>query len=167
LTALAAGLAYWGVDAEGRFRREQQRVAQAGKDALEAAINHEAMRPDIEGVLTVFALEPVQNDDSNQRGSLMSQSLLKIASDRDIPIEKAIWLARDEVLRVAAEPIRPFIVTDLNAPIYLRRHPPERKRYALVIGNNDYQHLAPLMWPTYDAESGDTWCAVGPEFVDL
>jgi hypothetical protein len=154
LTMIAAGLAYWGVNAEGRFRREQERVARAGKEALDAAINEQAMRPNIEGVLTVFALEPTPDRESGRQGSVLSQSLLQAALDRDASVEQVVRTARDEVLGSAPDSsVRPVIVTDLNAAIFLRRHPPDRKRYALVIGNSQYRSAASLMWPNYDAHS--------------
>jgi TIR domain/Caspase domain len=160
LTALSGGLAYWGTDAEDRFRRERERVARAGDEALQAAIEKAAMRPDIQGLLTIFALEPSDAREvaGGRRGSLMSQSLLRAASDRNIPIEQAVRIARDEILRDShVEPLRPFITTDLNAEIFLRRHPPERKRYAFVIGNNDYRHAPALRWTAYDADSWATF----------
>ena len=98
-------LAYWGLDAERRFRREQERAARAGKEALEAAIEKQAMRSDIEGVLTVFASEPNSSDEAgDQQGSRLSRSLLQAASDRDVSIEEAVRIARDEVFRRAPAP---------------------------------------------------------------
>ena len=51
LTVAAAGLAWWGNDAERRFREAQREAA----EAVERAIDKEAMRTEIQGQLLAFA----------------------------------------------------------------------------------------------------------------
>ena len=154
LTALSAGLAYWGTNAETRFRRERERAAQAGEEALQSAIDKEALRPDILGSLTIFALESGHGAQEGQQGSLLSQSLLNAVSNRSVSIEQAVRAARDEVLRnTRFAGTRPTIATDLNSAIYMRRHPPDRKRFAVVIGNSNYKQTSNLRWTAFDAEA--------------
>ena len=152
------------------FRQERERVARAGKEALEAAISKEAMRPDIEGVLTVFAVEPrypgvvtgrdvSEEADRLKSGSPLSQNLLQAMSDPYISIEQAWRVARDDLSKVSNRAKRPYIETDLNTAIFLHHQPAERKRYALVIANTDYakaKFFAHPRWPGYDAEAWAT-----------
>jgi hypothetical protein len=156
LTLLAAGLAYWGVDAEGRFRREQERAKRASEASLEAAIAGEAARADIEGVLTIFASDPRPDNNllaADASQSRLSQSLLRAASDRNVSMEQAVRRARDEILRNSGVDTRTYMTTDLNADIYIRRNPPNRKLNGLIIGNNDYRYYSPLYFPASDAHS--------------
>ncbi|MFN0219533.1 MAG: TIR domain-containing protein [Hyphomicrobium sp.] len=154
LTMLSAGLAYWGTNAESRFRKERARATTAAKASLEAAIEKDAARPDIQGVLTVFALEP-DLDTAGDTTPRLGRTLLSRLKDKDNSVERALRIARDEVLRSTHNPNaqRPFIVTDLNAEIYLTRNPPTRRRSAVVIGNSDYQFNSKLRFPAADAQA--------------
>jgi len=58
LAVLAAGLAYWGVNAEAQFRQEQEMRKKAGEQALEQATRKAAERTDIVGQVVAYAASP-------------------------------------------------------------------------------------------------------------
>ena len=130
LTAVSAGLAYWGVDAEARFRREQARVERAKWLAEEERIKAEAAREDIVGSLTVFPVAPGEvlvDSEGDSEMSPFSDALLRACSRPDRSVEEAVREAREDVARLN---IRPYIVTDLSGEIYFSRAHQTRRQQA-------------------------------------
>jgi hypothetical protein len=135
LTVGAAGLAWWGNDAERRFQRERQRVAEAEARALQEAIDKEAMRTDIAGQLTAFASSPdqVASDGPPGGNSPYTKALTEELGNRNASFQVALARATQRVLSDANGRQRPFFSTDLSGEIYLFRKPPDRRLRALVV----------------------------------
>lgn len=145
LTVGAAGLAWWGNDAERRFREERQRVADAESRAIEEAINKEAMRTDIVGQLAAFAaaLDQQALDGPIGGNSPHTQAMMEELTDQGSSFQAALGRATRKVLAYAGSQAgftghqqRPFLSTDLNGEIYLFRKPPTRRLKALVISSD-------------------------------
>jgi hypothetical protein len=138
LTAAAAGLAYWGTDAERRFNNERKMVADAEERAIEEAIRKEAMRTDIEGQLVAYAASPGQEASDQGIGghSPYTGRLLTELSDNRVSLQTACARVNSAVLADTNKRQRPFLSSDLNGEIYLQRQPPDRKRVAIVIGQS-------------------------------
>lgn len=139
LTAAAAGLAWWGNDAERRFQKERQRVADAERRAIEEAINNEAMRTDIVGQLAAYAAASDQQalDGPIGGNSPYTQAMMEELTDQRSSFQAALARATRKVLTYAGlqhdHQQRPFLSTDLNGEIWLFRKPPTRRLKALVI----------------------------------
>lgn len=135
LTAMAAALAYWGTDAESRFRREKERAEDAQKRSLDAAIKREAMRTDLEGQLSAYAASPGQEADDGPEGgnSPYTKHVLEELASADAPLQAALAKAHYRVLGTSRTSQRPYLATDLNGEIYLRQPPTSRRLKALVV----------------------------------
>lgn len=158
LTAAAGGLAYWGYDAESRFRRQQEETARAAQQAREEDIRRAALRRDVTGRLVIFPAPPgqlVPEGAGDGDRSPFSATLLRRAQERDLDIEDAVRRTRTEIERSGIGP-RPLVTTDMNAQVFLNRHPEERSLLALVIANSDYATFETLPSARRD---GEAWAA--------
>lgn len=141
LTAAAAGLAWWGNDAERRFREERQKAEEAKQRAIEDAITKEAMRTDIAGQLLGFAAAPDQHalDGPEGGNSPFTQAVVAELADENASFQAALARATRKVSAFAAQSghqQRPFLSTDLNGDVYLFRRPASRRLKALVISTD-------------------------------
>ena len=138
LTAAAGGLAYWGMDAERRFNSARERAADAEKRSIEQAIRKEAMRTDIKGQLAAYGASPGQTAAEGPQGghSPYTMHLLEELSDSWASVQMACSRANQKVLHSSITHQRPFLSSDLNGEIYLQRHPPTRRRAAIVISED-------------------------------
>lgn len=104
--------------------------AEARQRSLEKAIEREAMRTDVAGQVVAYAASPGQNaeDDSGFSAALIEQLDRHRAS-----LAAALQLASRHVLDKTQGRQRPYIASDLNADLFLRRSPPTRQRRALVV----------------------------------
>lgn len=145
LTAAAAGLAWWGNDAERRFQRERQRGLEAEARAIEEAINKEANRADIIGQLTAYAAAPDQTalDGPADGNSPYTQALMEELADQRSSFQAALARATRKVMAYAGSQTgfadhqqRPFVSTDMNGEIYLFRKPKTRRLKALTISSD-------------------------------
>jgi hypothetical protein len=135
LTLAAGGLAYWGEDAERRFRAERESAEEARKQSSEEAIRKEAMRTDVEGQLSAFAAAPGQLADDGPEGgdSPYTQHLLAELALSNLSLQAALARAHLNVLHSSRTSQRPFLSSDLNGDIYLQRHPTGRRRAAIIV----------------------------------
>jgi hypothetical protein len=135
LTAVAGGLAYWGNDAERRFKAEKARAEEADKKSTEEAIRQQAARTDIEGQLSAFAASAGQEAADGPAGgnSPYTEAVLKGLADPDASLQSALARAHYHVLKTSPTKQRPFLATDMNGDIYLLRPAPGRRLKAIVI----------------------------------
>jgi TIR domain/Caspase domain len=135
LTVLAGGLAYWGVNAEERFRKSQEEARVAAKKALEDAIRMKAERTDVIGQVVAYAASRGQWALDGPKGgnSPYTEVVLKALGERNVSIQAALE-ATNEKVRVASGMVqRPFYATDMNGEIFLQRQPSTRRRKAVVV----------------------------------
>ena len=137
LTVAASGLAWWGNDAERRFREAQREAA----EAVERAIDKEAMRTEIQGRLLAFAAAPDQHAlDGPQGGnSPYTQAMMEELADERSSFQAALSRATRKVLAFAQRSNhnqRPFLSTDLNGEFYLFRRPATRRLKAVIISTD-------------------------------
>jgi hypothetical protein len=105
LTIVAGGLAYWGVNAEARFRQEQELRRQAAKEAIRVA----AARTDIKGQVVAYAGSPgsiVYDGPGNH--SPFTASILRRLADPDTSVQAALSGTNAEVLDATDQRQRPF-----------------------------------------------------------
>lgn len=144
LTALAAGLAYWGVNAEERFRAERKTAEEAKAREQALSIDKEAMRTDIEGGLTAYAAAKgsVAFDATpGSKNSPFTQALMKELANPVISFQGALAIATGSVALATANKLnqssggsqRPYFATDLNGSIFLAKQPESRRRKALIV----------------------------------
>lgn len=135
LTILSGGLAWWGLDAESRFRAERERVAKAEEEARRKTVETEAARTDIEGQITVYAAAPGEyaQDGEPGRNSPFTTAMLEALGQRDMSLQQALAQASLEVNRKTNGKQRPYVATNLNGNIYLDRFPTSQLRRALCI----------------------------------
>ena len=128
LTTLAAGLAYWGYDAEARFRREQELAA-------EEARRRGADRTDIVGQVVAYAASPGQLAMDGEPGgnSPYTETVLGALANPNTSFQSALNRASTFVLDKTAGRQRPFYSTDMNGDLYPLRQPGTRKRKALCV----------------------------------
>jgi hypothetical protein len=155
LTVTACGLAYWGVDAERRFRREQQRAENAALNAREEQISLEASRTDIVGQFAAYGASPGQFGDEGPKGqnSPYTARMLEALSDRSKSLQAACFAANETVLRTSRTKQRPFLSTDMNGQLYLQRNPASRKRAAIVVSNDKLVEKGQLYNTANDARA--------------
>ena len=159
LTAAAGGLAYWGVDAEQRFRTERERVAEAEKRSLAAAIQNEALRTDIVGQFVAYAASPGQYGAEGPAGgnSPYTSELLARLSDSSASLYEACFRAHQNVQRNSGTGQRPFLSTDMNGDIYLMQQPDNRTRKAIIISVDRLQKKGDLYNVRNDIEAWETF----------
>lgn len=132
LAVAAVGLAYWSVNAEGRFR-EAQRVAQeAQRNSIDAEIAGEARRTDITGQLIAFATSRTDFKLGAEQRTQFTNAAVTHLRDKNTPVLTAFTRAQEEMRGDRTAP-RPLLSTSLNGDIYLGRPSTTRKLEALVV----------------------------------
>jgi uncharacterized caspase-like protein len=134
LSAAAIGLAYWATQADQRFRRERERAEEALSQSVANAIERESMRTDIMGQLSAFAAAPGQLSQDGPAGgnSPYTQQVLAELTDANSSLMDALTRAHRRVLNDTGGSQRPYLSSDLNGTVYLRRQPADRKRIAIL-----------------------------------
>lgn len=135
LTAVAGGLAYWGVNAERRFRQAEAEAEAARERSAEREREREAMRSDIEGQMVAYAASPGQFAADGEPGtnSPFTAAVLRELRNSRLPLESALAKARDTIISTSLTHQRPLLSTDLNGPLYLSRTSPTRDAKAVVV----------------------------------
>jgi TIR domain len=166
LTAAAAGLAYWGVDAERRFRIQRQRAADAEKYSLEASVRKEAMRTDIVGQFAAYAASPNQFGSEGPKGgnSPYTAELLLRLSNRSVSLYEACFTGHLNVQRNSSTGQRPFLSTDMNGDIYLMQQPESRTRKAIVVSVDRLYRKGDLYNAKNDAVAWETFLKAQCQF---
>ncbi|MEL7482540.1 MAG: hypothetical protein AAGJ29_13385 [Pseudomonadota bacterium] len=148
LTATAGGLAYWASDAEARFEEERQRVADAEARSVEAAIATEASRLDIRGQIAAYATAPggLAADGEPGGNSPFTASVLTALEDRDQSFVRGLMAANESVVSFARSydfPQQPYLSTDANGDVYMRRPSPQQNRQAICVSSSLAQPGSP------------------------
>ena len=145
LTLGASGLAYWANNAERRFQKERQRVAEAQAVALENAISEAARNPNISGQITAYAASPGEfaSDGEPGENSPYTAAVLSQLQNRDQSLLDGLMNAH--ALVRTQTPQHPYLATNANADIYLRRLPATWKKRALCVSNPHFPHLKDAM----------------------
>ena len=144
LTALAGVLAYWGNDAEARFKRERTRAEEAGKKSAEEAIRQQAIRTDIEGQLAAYATSPGQEAADGPPGgnSPYTKTVLEELAKPDASFQQALANSHYRVLKDSEIGQRPFLSTDMNGDLYLLHENAGRRLKALVVSVDKLEYDA-------------------------
>jgi hypothetical protein len=134
LSVAAGGLAYWGTNAERRFRESQALVKLAGEAARLKALESEAARMDIAGQITAYATSPGTSASDGEAGgnSPFTKAVTELLEDKDVSLLQALMKSSALVWQDSGTQ-KPFFATNLNGEIYLLRQPIERKRKALCM----------------------------------
>lgn len=165
LTAASAGLAYWGVDAEHRFKLARREAEQAQERSIEAAIRRESSRTDIEGQLVAYAAAPggVAMDGKPGENSPFTSAVLKALSAPNLDLQGALSRAARRVLADTNSQQRPYIATDMGGEIYMKMQPATRQRKALVFSVDQVETVSnklvnaerdAISWETFLKEAG-------------
>ena len=138
LTTAAGGLAWWGTDAERRFRAAQKEAEEIKKKSIEATIRKEAMRTDIVGQINAFAAAPGEPVGSGTDGgnSPYTKQMLNELLNPDISLISACSHANQIVTIASSIDQRPYLSTDMNGDIYLQRQPESRRRFAIIVSED-------------------------------
>ena len=155
LAVAAIGLAFWSVNAEGRFREAQRAATEAQKNSIDAEIAGEAKRTDITGQLIAFATSPTDFKLGNASRTQFTASATKHLRDPDTPLLAAFMRAQEEMRGDRTAP-RPLLSTSINGDIYLGRPAPTRKLEALVVtaGSADADDSDADAWEAMLREAG-------------
>lgn len=132
LTAGAAGLAFWGVNAESRFSAARRQAEEAEKRSVDTMIANEASRQDIAGQLIAYATSAGDIAVGGDNRSIFSAAATRTLTDPDISVAAAFTQAQNETPR-GPRGQRPLLSTSLNGEIYLGRQTPGRVLKALVV----------------------------------
>jgi hypothetical protein len=139
LTVAAAGLTYWGLQAEERFRQQRKRADEAHEASVDEAIRREASRTDIQGQLSAYAASPGQHaDDGVGTNSPYTTRVLEELSNRKVALHDALMHAHVRVLNESRTNQRPFLSSDMNGHIYLQRNLTAQRRVAVLASENRY-----------------------------
>ena len=139
LTVAAAGLTYWGLQAEERFRQQRKRADEAHEASVDEAIRREASRTDIQGQLSAYAASPGQHaDDGVGTNSPYTTRVLEELSNRKVALHDALMHAHVRVLNKSRTNQRPFLSSDMNGHIYLQRNLTAQRRVAVLASENRY-----------------------------
>lgn len=132
LAVAAVGLAFWSVNAEGRFREAQRVALEAQKNSIDAEIASEAKRTDITGQLIAFATSPSDYKLGSASRTLFTSAATRHLRDPNTPLLAAFMQAQEEMRGDRTAP-RPLLSTSINGDIYLGRPSTTRKLEALVV----------------------------------
>lgn len=140
LTVASGGLAYWGLDAERRFGREQQLREDAQRNSIDAAIRREAMRRDVSGQLVAYAASPgdIAADGPQGGNSPYTVAVLRELANPETSLQAALARSHQQVARTSTTRQRPFVSTSLNADLYLKHPSPSRRLTAMTISTDRY-----------------------------
>jgi hypothetical protein len=131
LAVAAAGLAYWGVNAEGRFREAEREAQEAQTRSLDAAVATEASRQDIAGQFIAYSASPYVGAEFNERAVFVKTAIENLGNP-DTSVAVAFGRAQNAFSIVGARQ-RPLLSTSLNGEIYLGRTTPGRTLKAMVV----------------------------------
>jgi hypothetical protein len=144
LAIAAGGLAYWGTNAESRFREAQITAQEAARNSREAAIVKEATRTDISGQIVAYAAAPgtaaLDGIAEAGGGSPFTYGLIPLLDDRDTSLLQALMVMQDRMKVLTGGRQRPFVGSDLNGDLFFSRPSPTRKLSALVVSGEEYDH---------------------------
>lgn len=136
LVVAAAGLAYWALDAERRFRFEADQAEEARKRSLDALVDAESKRTDISGQMIAYSTGPGRVSIAGAIGTADPYTAIAIEElsrpDPNRSIASALSAAHEAFRR--GRRTEPFISTTMNGDIYLHRPSKTRTLSALVIG---------------------------------
>jgi TIR domain/Caspase domain len=134
LSVAAGGLAWWGNDAEQRFRESQIQVQKAREESKLKAIETEAARMDIVGQITAYATSPggVSFDGEEGTNSPYTKAVTTLLSDPNISLLQALMQGNSEVYKQFSEQ-RPYFSTNVNGEVYVLRQPKKRVLKAICI----------------------------------
>jgi caspase domain-containing protein len=157
LAGIGAGIASLGLGAlgystwltQGRLRDERDRADKAQAASVEALRTREAGRTDIEGQLVAFAASPgeyASDGVPGEQNSPYTKRLLEELDNPDASFQDALSRAGRKVLDLTRSAQRPYLATDLNGDVYLRRKPPSRQCQAIVVavdqvGTRQFQNV--------------------------
>ncbi len=155
LTVAAAGLAYWGIDAERRFRSARELAAEAQRHSIDEAIRKEAMRTDIKGQLVAYAAPPggLAQDGKEGGNSPFTTAVLTALKDPGTPLQLALTQAVKRVMADTENRQRPFLSTDMGGDIYFERQPPTRRRKALVFSVDRLGERTDVRFPNVERDA--------------
>jgi hypothetical protein len=141
LTTLSGGLAYWGVNAERRFRREEEERKRLSLAAEEDRRRRGAQRTDIEGQVVAYATSPGKPAFEGPDGSPYTLVLLTALREKTASLSSVLQF---EAKRVSEKGLdqRPYFSTDLDGDIFLLDQPISRRKNALVVAVDEYQDRA-------------------------
>ncbi len=153
LTALSAGLAYWGVNAESRFRREEEERKRLETAAADERRRRGAARTDIEGQLTAYAASPGQQaSDGSGGNSPYTEVLLEALANKNASLSSVLQYDAKKV-QAKSSGQRPYFASDMDGDIFLLDQPPSRRKHAFVVGVDKYQSVPALAGATKDGEA--------------
>ncbi len=135
LTAAAGGLAWWGNDAERRFRLARARAVAAEAQSIERAIAAAAARTDLLGQILAYAAAPGEIALDGEVGgtSPYTNAVVNALQDRDTSVIQGL-LQAGEGVRVRTHGIqRPYLSTDINGGLYIQRQDAVWRKKALCI----------------------------------
>ena len=138
LTAVAAGLAYWGVDAEQRFNRERRQREEAQANSMEATIEREVLRKDVLGQLTAFAASPgeIASDGAVDDHSPYTKAVLEELANPNQSFQAALARSHAHVAKTSPTRQQPYVSSNLNADVFLGRKSETRRLKAITIWMN-------------------------------
>src|SRR3954464_1698350 len=144
LAGIGAGIASLGIGGlgysawltQGRLRDERSRADRAHAASVEALKTREASRTDIQGQLVAFAASPgefASDGVPGEQNSPYTKRLLEELKDPNASLQEALSRAGRKVLDLTDSKQRPYLATDLNGDVYLRRQPSSRQCHAVVL----------------------------------
>lgn len=182
LTAISGGLAWWGNDAERRFQDAQKLALAEKENSIKTAIMRDVARTDIEGQLAAYAASPGQlaADGLPGENSPYTKAVLKELANEDVPLQAALSRAHFRVMQYAKSDLnldqRPFLSSDLNGDIYLRKRTSGRQLKAIVVTVDTLDAAAPPLanvrrdgeaWMTFLNQNGfDVQVLHNPKFEE-
>lgn len=146
LTAVAAGLAYWGVNAEGRFRQAQRESQEAQANDFRTLIANEVRRTDVFGQLTAYSASPgeIAADGRPGETSPYTKAVLEELTLPNASLQVALAKSHARVAQTSSTGQQPYASSNLNADVFLRHRSPTRRLKAIVIsmsGGGDWPAL--------------------------
>lgn len=155
LLAAAIGLAFWSINAEGRFREAQQLAAEAQANSIDAEIAGEAQRTDITGQLIAYATARTDIRLGAEARTLFTASATTHLVAPNTSLLDGFMRAQEEMRGNRTAP-RPLLSTSLNGDLYLGRPAATRKLEALVVtaGSADDDDSDADAWEAMLREAG-------------
>jgi hypothetical protein len=157
LVAASGGFAYWASNAEERFREMKRKAQEAEANSLQAVINYQASRKDIVGQLAAYATSAGHQADDGPEGgnSPYTKAVLDELTNSDASVFSALSKAHEYVRTHSRFDQTPFLSSDLNGDIYLRR--PSSRRVKAIVASVDRQPYEQRLRNT--ARDAEAWHA--------
>jgi hypothetical protein len=152
LVAISGGFAYWASNAEERFREMRRKAQEAEANSTEAVIRHEAARTDIIGQLAAYSTSAGHNSEDGPPGgnSPYTKAVLNQLANANESVLSALAKAHEFVRSRSTMSQTPFLSSDLNGDIYMRR--PSSRRVRAVVVSVDKTGSQKLENPIRDAQ---------------